>query len=125
MPTLTRHTSRSDDYFGNNHVFNKTIFDASRAYWTADTITAQMLANSKLARQIESRASNPTYTFTSDTEEFSIGEVASPIIVFGDSEQGTVERDLVEYFFGEFFGVLLSDSGFVYVCVCVCVWRER
>ena len=90
-----------------------------------------MLANSKLARQIESRASNPTYTFTSDTEEFSIGEVAAPIIVFGDSEQGTVERDLVEYFFGKFvFWCFLSTSGFVYVyvsvwvCVCVCVCVE-
>lgn len=60
-----------------------------------------MLANSKLARQIESRAFNPTYTFTSDMEDFSIGEVAAPIIAFGDVETGTVDRELVEYFFGE------------------------
>lgn len=64
-------------------------------------MTPEMLANSKLARQIESRAFNPTYTFTSDMEDFSIGEVAAPIIAFGDVETGTVDRELVEYFFGE------------------------
>lgn len=60
-----------------------------------------MLANSKLARQIESRAFNPTYKFTSEMEDFSIGEVAAPIIAFGDVETGTVDRDLVKYFFGK------------------------
>lgn len=59
-----------------------------------------MLANSKLARQIESRAFNPTYTFTKDTEHFSLGEIAAPIIVFGDTDLGQVNRTLVEYFFG-------------------------
>lgn len=59
-----------------------------------------MLANSKLARQIRSRATNPTYTFPEMTEEFSLGEVAAPIIAFGDMESGTVNRSLVEYFFG-------------------------
>jgi hypothetical protein len=59
-----------------------------------------MLANSKLARQISSRAFNPTYTFTSTNEAFSLGEVAAPIVAFGDIKAGTVQRDLVEYFFG-------------------------
>lgn len=62
-------------------------------------MTPEMLANSKLARQIQSRASNPTYTFTSDMEDFSIGEVSAPIIAFGDYKTGNVERALVEYFF--------------------------
>lgn len=60
-----------------------------------------MLANSKLARQIDSRAFNPTYTFTSEMEDFSIGEVIAPVVAFGDISSGTVDRDLVEYFFGE------------------------
>lgn len=60
-----------------------------------------MLANSKLFRQIESRAANPNYTFTQNTEAFSLGEVAAPIIVFGDHASATVNRTLVEYFFGE------------------------
>lgn len=60
-----------------------------------------MLANSKIARQIESKAFNPEYVFTSETEDFSLGEVAAPIVAFGSFEDGTVERDLVEYFFGK------------------------
>ena len=59
-----------------------------------------MLANGKLFRQIESRASNPDYKFTSTNEHFSLGEVAAPIIVFGDHGPATVRKDLVEYFFG-------------------------
>ena len=58
-----------------------------------------MLANGKLFRQIESRASNPNYTFTASTESFSLGEVSAPIVAFGDLESGTVNRTLVEYFF--------------------------
>ncbi|QKX61976.1 uncharacterized protein TRUGW13939_09132 [Talaromyces rugulosus] len=91
--------SRSDAYFGNNHVFNQTIFDESRAYWTAPILDAKMLANSKIARQVSSRASNPNYTFTTKTEAFSVGEVSAPIIVFGDMDTGVVNRSLVEYFF--------------------------
>jgi hypothetical protein len=60
-----------------------------------------MLANGKLARQVSSKAYNPTYTFTSTTEQFSLGEVAAPIIAFGDMASGTVNKTLVEYFFGK------------------------
>lgn len=92
--------SRTDAFFGNNHIFNQSVFDATRVYWTGSTLTADMLANGKIARQIESKAFNPNYTFTATTEQFSLGEVAAPIIVFGDMQSGTVERELVEYFFG-------------------------
>jgi hypothetical protein len=60
-----------------------------------------MLANGKLFRQIESRSTNPKYTFTNKTDAFSLGEVSAPIIVFGDMESGTVSRGFVEYFFGK------------------------
>lgn len=92
--------SRSDAYYGNNHVFNSTIFDKTKAYWKKPVLDATMLANGKLARQIQSRASNPNYTFTSSMEEFSLGEVAAPVIAFGDIQHGRVNRSLVEYFFG-------------------------
>ncbi|KAL1606808.1 hypothetical protein SLS60_004215 [Paraconiothyrium brasiliense] len=91
--------SRTDAAFGSNHIFNETIFNTSRAFWTEDVVTANMLANSKLYRQIESRAFNPDYKFTATTEQFSLGEVAAPIIVFGDIEKFTVPKNLIEYFF--------------------------
>ncbi|CAH0033937.1 unnamed protein product [Clonostachys rhizophaga] len=96
---LLMFASRTDAYFGSNHVFNWTIYEKSKAYWTEPIITAQMLANSKLARQVESRAFNPTYRFTADTENFSLGEIAAPIIAFGDMALGEVNRTLVDYFF--------------------------
>ncbi|ORY56325.1 Chloroperoxidase [Pseudomassariella vexata] len=91
--------SRTDAFFGNNHVFNQTIFKTTTSHWTGDVLDANMLANGKLFRQVESRSFNPNYTFTATTEQFSIGEMAAPIIVFGDIEAGTVDRDLVLYFF--------------------------
>ncbi|EIT75557.1 hypothetical protein BDV35DRAFT_383487 [Aspergillus flavus] len=98
-PNATFFTLRTDAYFGNNHVFNETIFEETKKYWTGPTLDANMLANSKLARQISSKAYNPTYTFTSSMEQFSLGEVAAPIIAFGDIQNGKVNRTLVEYFF--------------------------
>lgn len=98
----TKYSSRADAFFGNNHLFNATVFAETQRYWTNETLTSTMLANSKLARQVTSRAFNPEYTFTASTEQFSLGEVSAPIIAFGDLQKGTVERDLVEYFFGEY-----------------------
>ncbi|KAI2631461.1 Cloroperoxidase [Hypomontagnella submonticulosa] len=91
--------SRSDAFFGNNHVFNETIFEETTAYWTASVLDANMLANSKLARQLNSKAFNPNYTFTATVESFSLGEVSAPIVAFGDLQAATVNRTLVEYFF--------------------------
>ena len=93
--------SRSDVFFGNNFEFNQTVFDASKAWWTEETITPLMLANSKLFRQLESRAFNPEYRFTSETEQFSLGEVAAPVIAFGNLTTGKVSKALVIYFFGK------------------------
>ncbi|THY37592.1 Cloroperoxidase [Aureobasidium pullulans] len=91
--------SRMDAYYGNNHVFNPEAFATSTRYWTDETLTANMLANSKLARMVESRAFNPNYTFTANNEQFSLGEVAAPFIAFGNTTSVTVPRDLVLYFF--------------------------
>lgn len=91
--------SRSDAFFGNNHVFNQSVFDTSTVYWTTDILTPVQIANSKLARQVTSRAYNPDYTFSTTTEEFSLGEVAAPFIVFGTLQDPTVEKNLVTYFF--------------------------
>jgi hypothetical protein len=65
-------------------------------------MTPLMLANSKIFRQIESRATNPNYSFTASNEQFSLGEVAAPAIVFGNILTGTVNRTLVKFFFGKY-----------------------
>ncbi|KUJ23751.1 Cloroperoxidase [Mollisia scopiformis] len=91
--------SRSDAFFGNNHVLNQTIFDTTTAFWTGDILDVTMLANGKMARQLASKAFNPNYTFTSTTEAFSLGEMGAPILIFGDIPAGTVNKTLVTYFF--------------------------
>lgn len=79
-----------------------------------------MLANGKIARQVSSRAYNPTYKFTSNTEAFSVGEVSAPIVAFGDMEAATVKRDLVEYFFGK---LMISDT-IMYAILCSCAYES-
>jgi hypothetical protein len=91
--------TRSDAAFGNNHIFNQTVYETSRRWWTEEIVTAKMLANSKVFRQLESRATNPNYTFTATIEQFSLGEVIAPIVVFGSFEDATVNRTLMQYFF--------------------------
>ncbi|KAI6912731.1 Cloroperoxidase [Hortaea werneckii] len=91
--------SRLDAYNGNNHVFNQLVFDETKKYWTEPVVTAEHIANSKLARMLQSKATNPEYRFTNTTESFSIGEILAPFIAFGDAENATVRRDLTVYFF--------------------------
>lgn len=118
--------SRSDAYFGNNHVFNQTVFDTSKKYWTTEMLSAQQLANSKIFRQVESRSANPNYTFTAHTEPFSLGEMAAPLIVFGDLETALANRTFVEYFFGKISP--LASAGMRRAnrkLIRLCVYRER
>lgn len=93
--------SRLDAYFGNNHIFNQGVFDRTKEYWRDSIITAEDIGNSKLARMLESKATNPEYRFTNTTEAFSIGEMLAPFVAFGDPETVTVARHLVVYFFGK------------------------
>lgn len=91
--------SRLDAYFGNNHLFNETVFETVTRYWGEDVVTPTQLAMSKMFRQIESKSFNPTYKFDAPTEGFSLGEVSAPIVAFGDLETMTVNRSFVDYFF--------------------------
>ncbi|KAK0110378.1 hypothetical protein ONS96_001993 [Cadophora gregata f. sp. sojae] len=41
---------RSDAFFGNNHVFNQTVFDTTTAFWTKKTLDANHIAMGKVFR---------------------------------------------------------------------------
>ena len=60
--------SRQDAYFGNASMFHQATFKQTKSYWKGDTLDPWMLTNSKIARQLQSRVDNPTYTFTKDIE---------------------------------------------------------
>jgi hypothetical protein len=93
--------SRSDKYFtGDAVTFNSTVYDQTRAYWTGDLIDIQMAANARLARMIDSVKYNPKFALSELAGDFSAGEGAGYMLVFGNKEKKTARRDLVEYFFG-------------------------
>ncbi|EHL03756.1 putative sterigmatocystin biosynthesis peroxidase stcC [Glarea lozoyensis 74030] len=89
--------SRSDAHFGSNHVFNQTVFDTSKAFFTDETITIRMIADAKVFRQVISRSTNPDYSFSASVENFSLGEMAAPFLALGDKTNGLVNRTLVEF----------------------------
>lgn len=105
-----------DDYFGDNHAFDQETFDEARVFWTGPVLDANMLANSKLARQLASKSKNPEYKFTASTEEFSLGEISAPIVAFGSFESATVKKDLVDFFFGEFDKSILGTALPIFFC---------
>lgn len=93
--------SRSDKFFTDDAVsFNSTIYDQSRAYWTDELIDIQMAANARLARMVDSVKYNPKFTLSELAADFSAGEGAGYMLVFGNKTEKKARRDLVEYFFG-------------------------
>jgi hypothetical protein len=59
-----------------------------------------MVANARLARMIDSVKYNPKFALSELAADFSAGEGAGYMLVFGNKTQKTARRDLVEYFFG-------------------------
>ncbi|KAI4231422.1 MAG: hypothetical protein L6R40_007744 [Gallowayella cf. fulva] len=54
--------SRNDVYFGDNHSFNKKIFDTVAAYFHHDTISIPTAAKARRHRYAAAQAINPTFT---------------------------------------------------------------
>lgn len=62
-----------------------------------------MAAASRHARVITSAITNPTFTLSELGSNFSYGETAAYIIVFGDRSSATAPKALVEYLFGKVY----------------------
>lgn len=91
--------SRADAYFADPQVFNQTVFDETRSYWKGDVIDLHMAAASRHARVITSATTNPNFSLSELGGQFSYGETAAYLIVFGDRVAGTAPKALVEYLF--------------------------
>jgi hypothetical protein len=59
-----------------------------------------MVANARLTRMIDSVKYNPRFALSELAADFSAGEGAGYMLVFGNKTQKTARRDFVEYFFG-------------------------
>lgn len=107
LSDLTRHNvvehdaslSRQDFYFGNDHTFNKEIFEETRSHWVGSVIDVQTAANARQARVKTSKATNPTFDIPEAILTSSYGESAFPIVVMGNKAAGTVQKNWVEYLF--------------------------
>ncbi|KAI1488734.1 Chloroperoxidase [Biscogniauxia mediterranea] len=92
--------SRPDFYFGDVYLFNETIFNETKAYWTGDMVDVQMAANARLARMRTSRETNPTYSLSELGSIFSAGEAAAYLLVLGDNTTAAVApKARIEYLF--------------------------
>lgn len=59
-----------------------------------------MAANARLARMVDSVKYNPKFALSELAADFSAGEGAGYMLVFGNKTEKTARRDFVEYFFG-------------------------
>jgi hypothetical protein len=109
---LTIPPSRSDAYYGNVLVFNQSVFDETKSYFTSETVTLEMAAKARLARIKTSKATNPTYTMSDLGDAFTYGESAAYVVVLGgDKKSATVKRSWVEWLFGEFAFSCFDQKG--------------
>jgi hypothetical protein len=59
-----------------------------------------MVADARLARMLDSVKYNPTFALSELAGEFSSGEGAAYLLVFGNKTEMTARKDLVKYLFG-------------------------
>lgn len=67
----------------------------------------------KVFRQVVSKSTNPEYKFTATVENFSLGELAAPILIFGDIAAGTCDRAMIISFFGKYFLYLVPRVSYL------------
>ncbi|KAL8420602.1 hypothetical protein RB594_003406 [Gaeumannomyces avenae] len=93
--------SRNDAFFGDNHSFNPTIWNATRAWFTEPVIDREHAARAVVQRLVAAKASNPGFGLTEDQERLAVGATALFMSALGDKVNGTVRRDYVRAFFEE------------------------
>ncbi|KAJ7165986.1 Chloroperoxidase [Mycena filopes] len=91
--------SRVDAFFGNQNVFNWTVFQRTLAYWTEDVITLDTAAAARAAAIRNSNATNPEFGLSHRAKGFTSGESIAPVLVFGDVTTGVVNTASVVYWF--------------------------
>ncbi|KAF2246790.1 Cloroperoxidase [Trematosphaeria pertusa] len=91
--------SRADAYTGNNHAFNPSIFAQTSKYWTGATLTPTTMAYARIARELDSKVFNPEYAFDASREIQAWGESAIFTAALGNIQEGTADKNIVEYFF--------------------------
>ncbi|KAF2728272.1 Cloroperoxidase [Polyplosphaeria fusca] len=91
--------TRADAYTGNNWKFNPQKYAMTRQYWTEAMVKPIHMANARIQADVNSKAFNPEYNFTSERQLQAAAEPAAPLLVLGDRKTGYTDRRFVEMFF--------------------------
>ncbi|KKA31096.1 hypothetical protein TD95_001789 [Thielaviopsis punctulata] len=93
--------SRNDKYFGDNHSFNKTIWDSVAAHFTETSITIDVAAQARKDRLAAAKAANPEFDMNLSAHEFSMIETALYLRIFGQGTDGYADSTWVRTLFQE------------------------
>ncbi|KAM0269064.1 hypothetical protein ACHAQH_009829, partial [Verticillium albo-atrum] len=91
--------SRNDIYFGDNHSFNRTIWDSVASHFTNRTISIQTAAAARKARLQAAAAANPEFNLNADGVQFSFIETALYLSIFGNVNDGNAVTKWVRVMF--------------------------
>ncbi|KAK1495353.1 hypothetical protein CCUS01_13486 [Colletotrichum cuscutae] len=91
--------SRNDFYFGDNHSFNKDIWESVAVAFTNTTISIPTAAKARVSRLQAAAAANPVFNLTADGTQFSFIETALYLSVFGNLEDGNANTEWVKVLF--------------------------
>ncbi|WYZ38099.1 hypothetical protein EsH8_III_000013 [Colletotrichum jinshuiense] len=91
--------SRNDIYFGDNHSFNRTIWESVASHFTNSTISIPTAAKARVARLQAAAAANPELALTADGAQFSFIETALYLSVFGNLDDGNANTEWVKVLF--------------------------
>ncbi|KAL0943144.1 uncharacterized protein CTRU02_201030 [Colletotrichum truncatum] len=103
--------SRNDVYFGDNHSFNKDIWESVASHFVNSTISIPTAAKARAARLKAAAAANPEFSLTADGAQFSFIETALYLSVFGNLDTGDANTEWVRVLFEQ--ERLPIEEGFV------------
>ncbi|GJC90821.1 putative sterigmatocystin biosynthesis peroxidase stcC [Colletotrichum liriopes] len=95
--------SRNDIHFGDNHSFNRTIWESVASYFTDSTISIPTAAKARVARLQAAATANPEFNLTADGAQFSFIETALYLSVFGNLNDGNARTEWVRVLFGTYY----------------------
>ncbi|KAM5350049.1 hypothetical protein ACJ41O_006554 [Fusarium nematophilum] len=91
--------SRNDIFFGDNHSFNRTIWNTVASHFTQSTISIETAAAARKQRLQAAAAANPAFSLSADGVRFSFIETALYLSVFGSVENGNAVTEWVKVLF--------------------------
>lgn len=81
-------------------MFDQKTFDQTKSYYGRH-LTIQQAADARLARVLQSNATNPDFILSDLGVGFGFGESAAFFLVFGDIAGGTANTAWITYLFGK------------------------